>query len=206
MPNWIFIGTIEPTTEWQFTTFAAGSWFKVEQVRPPNDIDLQVCQSDGSVLYVEPALLQSEPGIQIICLACPGPINENRRLGFKIPGLNLSPGWQIKLYSTDTPMPLFRTAPTIASAMTSTTATPTTVPAATTSTQLLAVNPSRKGAVITNTSTGTLSIQLGAVVSAASFAVQLLTGDTYEVPFGFTGAVNGLWASVNGNAQVIELS
>lgn len=212
MANWLFAGTIEPTTEWQFSSFATGSWFKVEQVNPPNSIGLEICQYDDSLLYVETTLLQSDHANQILCLPCPGPINDDRRIGFKIPGQNLIPDWSINLYSTDTPMPLFRVAPTVPLSAQSTTATPTVVTSSVasgqpTNTQLLAVNAGRKGAIITNTAVAAkLYVQMGANASASSFIVALEAGDTYEVPFGFTGLINGLWTASTGTAQVSELT
>lgn len=71
---------------------------------------------------------------------------------------------------------------------------------------ILAANPSRLGATIFNRSTKTLYILLDdtGVVSATNFTVQVLANQYYELPFNYTGIVNGIWAAVNGDAQVEE--
>lgn len=81
-----------------------------------------------------------------------------------------------------------------------------TVEAQITNRQLLPINPRRTGASITNTSTGTLYLQFGAAASLESYIVKLEQDDTYEMPFHFTGLVNGIWTAPNGNAQVVEFS
>lgn len=75
-----------------------------------------------------------------------------------------------------------------------------------TSVSLLASNASRKGATIFNDSTATLYIKLGATASTSSFTFKALQDDYYEVPFGYTGAVDGIWSSATGNARITELT
>jgi hypothetical protein len=82
----------------------------------------------------------------------------------------------------------------------------TTVASATTSTQLLASNTVRKGASIWNASTANLFIDLAATVTTAAYAVELLPGGYYELPFGYTGAISGIWSAANGSALVREFS
>jgi hypothetical protein len=71
---------------------------------------------------------------------------------------------------------------------------------------LLAANTARIGGVIYNDSTADLSIKLGAVASATSFTVRLVTNTYYPIPANYTGIIEGIWASATGNARVTEIS
>jgi hypothetical protein len=71
---------------------------------------------------------------------------------------------------------------------------------------LLASNTSRKGATIYNDSTAVLYVKLGTTASSSDYTVQMAAGDYYEVPYGYTGRIDGIWASANGNARVGELT
>lgn len=86
-------------------------------------------------------------------------------------------------------------------------ATTTSVADTASSTTLLAANTNRLGASIYNDSTVTLYVKLGATASATSFAVKM-TADTYfEVPFGYTGIIDGIWASdAAGSARIVEFT
>lgn len=72
---------------------------------------------------------------------------------------------------------------------------------------LLASNVLRKGATIFNASSKTLYIALGATsASLTDFTAKLGSNSYYEVPFGFTGRISGIWSSANGNALIGELT
>lgn len=91
----------------------------------------------------------------------------------------------------------------------SATATPTNVPAAITTTTLLAANANRLGGSIVNDSTAILYILLGSGTASAtnySYVVDGKTtvGGTFEIPEGWTGAIQGIWATATGNARVTE--
>ena len=86
------------------------------------------------------------------------------------------------------------------------TAATTAVAAAIAGVQLLAANAARKGATIYNDSTAELLVLLGTPVSAAAFTLSMLPGAYYEVPFGYTGRVDGIWAEATGNARMTELT
>ncbi|MBC7971537.1 MAG: hypothetical protein H7Z11_15685 [Verrucomicrobia bacterium] len=88
----------------------------------------------------------------------------------------------------------------------STTATPTTVASSITSVAILAANAARKGATIWNASTATLYLDLDAAATAADYAAKLDPGGYYEVPYGFTGALSGIWSAANGSALVREFT
>lgn len=99
-------------------------------------------------------------------------------------------------------MPLFSTPQPIIS----TTATPSTQAASITSVELLPANPARKGAQFWNASPSTLFVKLGGVATATDYSFQMGTGDYYEVPFGYTGAIGGIWQAASGNVLITELT
>ena len=82
----------------------------------------------------------------------------------------------------------------------------TAVAAAVASTVLLAANAARKGATVYNDSAAELLVRLGTPAAAATFTVDMLPGAYYEVPFGYTGQVTGIWASATGFARVTEVT
>lgn len=83
----------------------------------------------------------------------------------------------------------------------------TSVSAATSSTTLLAANTVRRGATVYNDSTAVLYLLLSTqTASATLFTAALAAGDYYEVPFGYTGIVNGIWVTATGSARVTEIS
>lgn len=91
------------------------------------------------------------------------------------------------------------------------TATHSNVSAAASDTQLLAANTSRKpGSTIANDSTAILYIKLGTGASTTSY-MAAVDGKTtvpgiFNVPDGYTGVVNGIWASATGSARVTEMA
>src|SRR5262245_53783554 len=99
-------------------------------------------------------------------------------------------------------------------APTSSTATRASVAAAASNTQLLAANSSRKGATITNDCDVVLYLALGtAAASTSSYTATVAPKDAnnvagyYEVPYGFTGEIRGIWGtSPTGNARITELT
>lgn len=71
---------------------------------------------------------------------------------------------------------------------------------------LLASNVARLGAVINNDSTAVLYVKLGATASTTSYTYKLYTDGVCEIPYGYTGAVDGIWSSATGNARLTEFS
>lgn len=72
---------------------------------------------------------------------------------------------------------------------------------------VLAANAARVGAAIFNDSTAVLYLKLGATASTTSFTVKMQPDDYYEVPAGYTGVIDGIWASdASGAARVTELT
>lgn len=82
----------------------------------------------------------------------------------------------------------------------------TSVASSATSVTLLASNANRLGATVHNDSTAALFLKLGATASSSSFTVKMAADSYYEVPFGYTGILGGIWASANGSARVTEVT
>lgn len=71
---------------------------------------------------------------------------------------------------------------------------------------ILAANTARAGATIANDSSAVLYLKLGATASTTSFTVAMAANSYYEVPFGYTGIIDGIWASATGSARITELT
>lgn len=73
---------------------------------------------------------------------------------------------------------------------------------------ILAANTARKGATITNTDANALYLDLsGGTASATSYSVAVAAAGYYEVPYGFTGLITGIWAADGtGAAKVTEFT
>lgn len=87
------------------------------------------------------------------------------------------------------------------------TATRSSVAASATSVQLLAANASRLDSTIYNDSSAILYVALGTVAATlTNFTVPVAANGYYEVAYGYTGAIQGIWASAVGNARITELT
>lgn len=86
------------------------------------------------------------------------------------------------------------------------TATLTNVASSATSVTVLAANNARKGAQFYNDSTQILYLKFGTTASTSSFTVPLAAATYYELPAGYVGRIDGIWASANGNARVTEIT
>lgn len=76
------------------------------------------------------------------------------------------------------------------------TATVSSVNSAASSTTILASNTARYGGSVTNTDANALYLLLGGgTASATNYSVKLFTDDYFEIPYGFTGAITGIWAA-----------
>ena len=86
-----------------------------------------------------------------------------------------------------------------------TTNTRSSVAAAAVDTLILASNTSRLGATVFNDSTAILYLALGTVAaSTTDFTLKMAAASYYEVPFGYTGQIRGIWASATGSARIGE--
>jgi len=87
------------------------------------------------------------------------------------------------------------------------TATQSSVASSATDVTILAANTRRYGASVYNDSSAVLYLLLGAGTSSATVhTLQVAPGAYFEVPYGFTGILKGLWASATGSARVTEFS
>ncbi len=72
---------------------------------------------------------------------------------------------------------------------------------------LLASNANRLGATVFNDSSEALYLKLGATASTTSFTCKIPAGGYYEVPFNYTGIIDGIWnADSTGAARITELT
>lgn len=79
------------------------------------------------------------------------------------------------------------------------------VAAATSNTELLASNSTRLGATFFNDSSSVLYLKLGVTATLTDFTNKVFPHCYYEVPFGYTGEVDGFWVSATGSVRVGEL-
>ncbi|WP_017314921.1 hypothetical protein [Mastigocladopsis repens] len=83
--------------------------------------------------------------------------------------------------------------------------TATSITASPTSVVFLKANQNRKGATIWNECPNTLYIDLADKVALNAFSTKLTSGSYYELPFGYVGAIAGMWeAAGDGFALVRE--
>ncbi|WP_017317115.1 hypothetical protein [Mastigocladopsis repens] len=75
----------------------------------------------------------------------------------------------------------------------STKVTATNITASPNSVILLKANQNRKGATIWNECPVTLYIDLTDRVALNAFTTKLMPGSYYELPFGYTGSIAGMW-------------
>lgn len=90
----------------------------------------------------------------------------------------------------------------------STTATETSVADSATNVTLLSANANRLGATIENDSSAALKVKLGTTASATSYTVRMVQYAYYEVPYGYTGQIDGIWDTdpADGAARITELT
>lgn len=82
----------------------------------------------------------------------------------------------------------------------------TTVASSASSVSLLAANTRRAGVSVQNTSTAILYLLVGGGTATITTAhsIQIPSNAYWEAPYGFTGALSGIWASANGSANITE--
>ena len=92
----------------------------------------------------------------------------------------------------------------------SSTGTITSVGAVNTDTLLLAANPDRRGVFFYNdTTSAPLRIALStSAASATNFSVLISAGGLFEIPFGYTGMIRGIWSvnDASGYVRITELN
>lgn len=81
----------------------------------------------------------------------------------------------------------------------------TRVPAATTTTVLVAANPLRKTVVFWNDSNAVALIKFGPAASVTSFTWKIGPQSGYELPIPvFVGLITAVWEDANGSIQITE--
>lgn len=82
----------------------------------------------------------------------------------------------------------------------------TAVPSSATNVTLLAANPDRKLFLLFNDSTQICFVKFGATATSGSYTVKMAAGSLYEsfLPV-YTGRIDAIWASANGNMLVTEV-
>lgn len=71
---------------------------------------------------------------------------------------------------------------------------------------LFTSNANARGRTVYNDSTAVLYVKFGGTASATSFTVAVQPAGYYEFPTPlYTGVVDGIWASANGNARTTEV-
>lgn len=87
------------------------------------------------------------------------------------------------------------------------TSTLTNVASSGTNVTLLSSNTAAKSRIVYNESTQVLYLKFGVTASVTSYTVQVPANSLFEFPLpNYTGQVDGLWASANGNARVTEVT
>jgi len=74
------------------------------------------------------------------------------------------------------------------------------------STSILASNANRLGATIYNEGAAICYTKLGATASVTSYTLQIAVGGYYELPFAYTGAVDGITSAGTAQLRVTELT
>lgn len=206
---WQSLGQLELSDAWQFTQLVETDYIRVRFASPTNTNGRgYLCQADDSlsdrqIFQVERLHPKPEPEILYLpkpyCFA-------GRAFGVKAKVFAPIDPWIVTIDYWDTLMPLSNPAQVTVTPPTSSVVTATSVTAATTNTSLLASNTNRKGATIWNNSNATLNLELGGSAGASAYTAQLAPGGYYEVPYGYTGAIAGIWSAANGSALVREFT
>jgi len=214
--SWTPAGSISVRTDWQYTEPVEGSFFRLKHSSQPRQGVFQIAQAefnpDNSVNLTELITLQPISELQNLTFLSPAyfsgrrlairkiptqPSLENQLRDLLIPAILRNPSseffnfnqskWAIEIEVNDVPL----TNP-VSSSEPSTICTPTNVNADIISIQILAENKSRKGAILQNDSSSNLYIEFTAAATAASVP-KLVPGAYYEIPYKFTGLINGIW-------------
>jgi len=80
------------------------------------------------------------------------------------------------------------------------------VSGSTSNSNFLPSNGTRLGATIYNDSSALLYIKLGAVASVTDYTIKLFPLSYYEVPYGYTGQIDGIWSNATGFVRISELT
>ena len=87
-----------------------------------------------------------------------------------------------------------------------TTPTQTSVSVTNTNTVVLASNVNRLGATMYNEGSATCYLKLGATATTSAYTVQMASGGYYEVPYGYTGAIDGITSASTAQLRITEVT
>jgi hypothetical protein len=73
-------------------------------------------------------------------------------------------------------------------------------------TSVLASNANRLGATIYNEGSAICYLKLGATASLTSYTLQIASGGYYEVPFAYTGAIDGITSASTAQLRITEVT
>ncbi len=73
-------------------------------------------------------------------------------------------------------------------------------------TVLAASNAARNGLTVYNDSTANLYIKLGTIASTIDYTLKMEPYSYFELPYSYTGEIDGIWDAVNGSARITELT
>lgn len=73
-------------------------------------------------------------------------------------------------------------------------------------TSILVSNANRLGATIYNEGTAICYLKLGTTATISSYSCQIASGGYYEVPFAYTGAIDGITSASTAQLRVAELT
>lgn len=199
--SWETIATLRLTQAWTFTPAFEGEWFKFILVDAPDNLPIQICQGDPyEGIYIESATLRSDYP-QIIHLPVPTPVPEIRKIGLRARNSDKARASNLTVFVLRY-MPLI---PPQSSSIASSQTSSYTINADSSESQvLLASNPNRIGAMIWNNSSGRLYLDFDEVVTNANYAIRLDPSAGYEIPYGYTGTIAGIWSNNNGFALIRE--
>lgn len=206
---WNQIAELAVTTQWVWTPPTPAEWFRFEFLQL-QEVKVDLAQGDGSALFSMPIRVTTN-NTQILQFRRP-PLNLTEqsvavRTGDRV-YRNYSLGWLVRVFTSDDEdlMPVSNPVIVNIPATSSSTAAITPVASSATSIVLLAANANRKDVKIFNNSTSRLYVAFLGTASIAACSLLLEPGGLYEGEVNYTGVISGIWAAVNGNALVTELT
>lgn len=210
MSFWNPLTTFTLTGDWQLSSPIVGNTFRLHHNLLANSnryplvaMIALACSTDEGMEIFNPQKISPKPELEIVQFPIPPAF---WKYSFAIKQL-LLPSQQLITWSVSVDMPLYN--PGVPGVSTSSSATVSSVAVSTSNVLVLAANPARTGATVTNTSkSSSLYLELGSPASLTSYSVKILPGGYDEIPFNFTGILNGIWdkADSAGAAVVHEFS
>ena len=200
------IGQIKLGNSWAFTPVIAGEWLRFKHTNAPFSPIGWMAQAElvpGSNLHNFYGITRLNGLVPYETINCLTPlVFVNRKLAFR-QEIQESNNWtvEIEVYT----MPLNN--PTVAYNHTSTAINSDVIPVpqnVNNAVVLAQANSSRKGISLWNNSTGNIYVNLDDVPTLTDFTVKLVPGGYYEIPFGYTGQVQGLWDAAGGNGVLVK--